>query len=348
MRPPLLRFAAPFLVWALLITSGKPEAAPLVHVRVGTTFTQSDAPIFIALAKGYFTEAGLDVELVPFDTAANMVAPLGTGQIDIGSGAPTAGLFNAVRRGIDVKFVAEESRSAPGYGVISVLVRKALVERGRVKSFKDFKGLTFAEVGKGTAAFVTMTAALRRGGLTYHDVHETFLAFPDQVIAFANGSIDAATTIEPFATKAIQSGYAVKFSSSDVLVPNGTNSCLVYAGSFGRANREAATNFMVAYIRGLRFYAGALRNGRLAGPNAAEVISILTKYTPIKDPAVFRAITPNAVDPNGRLNLRSLNEDLSVFQDAGLVPHDVTVAQAVDPSYVEAALKIISSRPGSK
>jgi NitT/TauT family transport system substrate-binding protein len=336
-----VRFAAA-LVALLLISSLAPARGDtLEHVRVGTTFTQSDAPIFIAIAKGYFSEAGIDADLIPFDTAANMIAPLGTGQIDVGSGAPTAGLFNAVRRGIDVKFVANESTSAPGYGVISLLVRRALVTSGRVKSFADLRGLTFAEVGQGTAAYVTMSAALRRGGLTPRDVREVFLAFPDQVIAFARGSIDAATTIEPFATQAIQSEVAVKFSSSDVLVPNGTNSAIFYGGPFSKTRGDVATKFMIAYIRGLRFYAGALRNGRLAGPNGPEVISILTKYTSIKDPNVFRAITPNAVDVNGRLNLPSLAEDLAVFQRGGLVPGDVTLDQAVDQSFVDAALRVL-------
>jgi NitT/TauT family transport system substrate-binding protein len=329
-----------------LITSTAARAAVPERVRVGTTFTHSDAPIFIALAKGYFTQEGLEVELVRFDSAANMIAPLGTGELEAGAGAPTAGLFNAVRRGIDVQFVAEESTSTPGYGVISVLVRKALVDSGRVKTFKDFKGLTFAEVGQGTAAFVTMSAALERGGLTFRDVRETFLSYPDQVIAFANGSIDAATTIEPFATKALQTGVAVKFSSSDVLVPGGINSALFYAGGFGRTRRATAIKFMVAFIKGLRYYNGALKDGRLAGPNADDVIAILTQSTAIKDPAVFRAIVPNAVDVDGRLNLRSLEQDLRVFRDAGLVAGDVTVAQAVDSSYVDAALKIVGRYRG--
>jgi len=109
-----------------------------------------------------------------------------------------------------------------------------------VKSFKDFKGLTFAEVGQGTAAFVTMSEALRRGGLTYRDVREVFIAFPEQIAAFANGSIDASCTIEPFATKAIQGNYAVRFSASDVLIPNGMNGCIFFSGNFVRSQRDVA------------------------------------------------------------------------------------------------------------
>jgi len=98
---------------------------------------------------------------------------------------------------------------------------------------------------------------------------------------------------------------------------------------------------MVAYIRGLRFCAGALKNGRLAGPNAAEVIDVLTKFTAIKDPAVFREIVPNAVDVNGHLDLANLRFDLATFRSANLIDGDTTVEQVVDTSIVEAALKIV-------
>jgi len=322
------------------------RAATPTVVRLGATMSQSDAPICVGLANGYFAEQGLDVQISQLQTAAMMMAPLGAGQLDVATGAPTAGLFNAVGRGIDLKCVASEAISAPGYGVIAILVRKELVDSGRVKSFRDFKGLTFAEVGQGTAAFVTMSEALRRGGLTYHDVREVFIGFPEQIAAFANGSIDAACTIEPFATRAIQGGYAVRFSASDVLVPNGMNGCIFYSGNFARTGGDAAVKFMVAYIKALRFVAGALRDGRLDGPNAPEVIDALTKYTAIHDPAVFRQIVPNAVDVNGRLNLPNLRFDLTTFHNANLTDSDTTVEQVVDTSFVDAALKILGPYRG--
>jgi NitT/TauT family transport system substrate-binding protein len=321
------------------------SATPAV-VRIGTTLSEGDAPVCIALTKGYFAEQGLDVQIVQIQTAAMMMAPLGSGQLDVAAGAPTAGLFNAVGRGIDMKCVASESISAPGYGVIALLVRKDLITSGRVKSFKDFKGLTFAEVGQGTAAFVTMSEALRRGGLTYHDVHEVFIGFPEQIAAFTNASIDASCTIEPFATKAIQAGVAVRFSASDVLVPNGMNGCLFFSGNFIRNQRDTAVKFMVAYIKGSRFVAGALKNGSLSGPNAGEVIDALTKYTSIKDPAIFRAIVPCAVDVNGRLDLANLRFDLAAFRGANLIEGDTTVEQVVDTSIADAALKIVGPYRG--
>jgi NitT/TauT family transport system substrate-binding protein len=335
------REAALTLVAAALAAPVRALGAIPAVVRLGATLSQSDAPICVAIAKGYFAEQGLDVQISPMQTAAMMMAPLGAGQLDVATGAPTAGMFNAVGHGIDLKCVASEAISAPGYGVISVLVRKDLIDSGRVKTFKDLKGLTFAEVGQGTAAFVTMSEALRRGGHTYKDVHEVYIGFPEQIAAFANKSIDASCTIEPFATKAIQGGYAVRFSASDVLIPNGMNSIIFFSGSFIRNSRDAGVKFMVAYIKGLRFVNGALNKGRLNGPNSAEVIDALVKYSAIHDPAVFREIVPNAVDVNGSVNLPNLRFDLAAFRGAGYIDNDTTVEQVVDTSFTDAALKIL-------
>ena len=317
------------------------NAQTAVKITVGTTNSNSDAPFFIAEAKGYFREAGLDVELLPFDSAAKMVAPLGTGQLDIAAGAPSAGLYNAAKRGIDLRIVADKGSAPKGYGYLPLMVRKALVDSGRVKSVRDLRGTKIAEVAPATASLCTLNEALKKGGLTYRDVEEIFLGFPDHITAFSGGAIDAAITAEPIATRCVQTGVAIKFLSNDEFYPNQQIACVLYGGAFIKNKGDAAHKFMLAYIKAARDYNDALRGGKMAGPAANEIIGILTKYTPIKDPAVYRSITPNGNDPNGRLNVESLRKDLQTFKDAGFVQGNVTVEQVVDESFAESAVKTL-------
>jgi hypothetical protein len=51
--------------------------APAQTVTVGAAATISDAPIYIAEKKGFFRAEGLEVKVVNFRSAADMVAPLG-------------------------------------------------------------------------------------------------------------------------------------------------------------------------------------------------------------------------------------------------------------------------------
>ena len=102
---------------------------------------------------------------------------------------------------------------------------------------------------------------------------------------------------------------------------------------------DMARRFMRAYVRAVRFYNGALASGRMIGPNAEEVISILTASTPIKDADIYRAITPTGIDPDGKVNVASLADDLRFYQEQGLIEGDVKLDQLVDQSFVDAVVR---------
>src|SRR5215468_2560163 len=53
-------------------------------VAVGTGGSASDAPFYIAHDKGFFKDEGLDVDLIVLDSGAKVIAPLGTGELDVG------------------------------------------------------------------------------------------------------------------------------------------------------------------------------------------------------------------------------------------------------------------------
>jgi len=269
----------------------------------------------------------------------DVIAPLGTGQVDVGATSTSAGLFNAVERGINVKIVADKGSTPPGYGYQPILVRKELVDSGKVKSFADFKGLKVAAFNNGSASTAALNEALAKGGLKFSDISVVYMPFPQHVLALTNGAVDASITTEPSATEAIKRGAAVRFVGDDVIYPNHQLAVVIYGGDFIRDNLTVAKKFMRAYIRGVRDYNDALKDGKLAGPNASAIIAILTEYTSIKDPEIFKIMTPNGVNPDGGVNLPSLKKDLEFYKAQGLVAGKISVEQVVDRSFVDAALK---------
>ena len=80
---------------------------------------------------GFFSDEGLEISILGFNSAAQMIAPLGTGELDVGGGTVSAGLYNAVARGINLKIVADQASMKPGYGYSSLMVRRDLVDGGR-------------------------------------------------------------------------------------------------------------------------------------------------------------------------------------------------------------------------
>lgn len=312
-------------------------ADPLV-VTVGATSSTSDAPIYIADKKGYFSDEGLAVTVSNFRSAADMVAPLGTGELDAGAGSASAGLYNAVKRGVRIKIVADKASSPPGYGATKILLRKDIVDSGRYKEPKDLKGMRFAMNAPGVSNTATLNALLKSAGLVYSDVDTVNLPFPDHVAALKNKAVDASASVEPGPAIAIKNGFAVLLKSDDQIIPYHQIAVLLYSEKFA-SNPEVGRRFMRAYLRAVRFYNGALKDGHMAGPNADEVISILSASTPIKDPAVYKSITPTGINPDGHVNIQSLTDDLHFYASQGLIDANFNVAQIVDESFVDAVVK---------
>jgi len=323
----------------MLVVALTTPALAADQVKIGISRTISDAGYYVADAMGFFREEGLEVNILGFNAAAQMIAPLGTGELDVGGGTVSAGFYNAVGRGIGMKIVADQASIKPGYGYSSLMVRKDLVDSGRYKTLADLKGMKVAIGAPGTGTASALNQTLKMGGLKYGDVEVVYLGFPEHLPAFLNKGIDAAISNEPTMTLEIEQGAAVRIVGNDVTYPDQQTAVVFYSERFIKSRHDVAERFMRAYLRGIRLYNDALKDGRLAGPAADKIIPILTKYTSTKDEAMFRRIIPSAVNPNGEVNIAGLKRDLEFFRELGLIESkDVSADGVVDGSFVKAAV----------
>ena len=327
------------LLSGLALDAARAPADAADQVKIGISRTISDAGYYMADAMGFFRDEGIDVSITGFNSAAQMIAPLGTGELDVGGGTVSAGFYNAVGRGILMKIVADQASIKPGYGYSSLMVRKDLVDSGRYKSFADLKGMKVAIGAPGTGTASALNEALKKGGLKYSDVDVVYIGFPEHLPTYKNKGIDASITNEPTMTRAIEDGVAVRVAGNDVTYPDQQTAVTFYSDNFIRNRRDVAERFMRAYLRGVRMYNDALKDGRLAGPKANEVIPILVKYTTIKDESMFRRMVPSYCNPDGEVNVTSLKKDLEFFRELGLIEKkDASVDGVVDSSFAKAAV----------
>lgn len=326
-----------FACAALAIGSG--NAAAATKVRIGVVGSLSDASIYIADAKGYFKDEGIDAEIIRFPNSAQMITPIGAGQLDVAVGATSAGLYNSIARGIDIKVVADKGSMPPGYGYVPLLVRKDLIDSGAFKSLKDLKGLRVGSQSPGGSALSLLNEALKKGGVAYKDVRISYMGHSQLAAALQNKALDAAMVTEPNATKVVQTGAVVRFAESDQIYPDQQVAVVLYSGAFARKDAAAATKVMRAYIRATRDYNDALVNGKLNGKNADEIISILIKATVEKDAAIYKIATAHGCNPDGSVNIASMKLDYQFFKDQGLIPTPVDIDKVVDHSFVNAVVK---------
>jgi NitT/TauT family transport system substrate-binding protein len=323
---------------AASVVAGMEMAVAADKVSIGVVNSSSDVGLFIADAKGYFKAENIEASFNTFDSAAKMIAPLAAGQLDVGGGAASSGLYNAVERGLNIKIVADKARNAPGYGFQAMLVRMALIDDGSVKTLADLKGRKIAIVAAASSDASVLNTAMVSAGFKYADVETTYLGFPQHCVAFQNGAIDASITTEPTVSQCVRLGVAVRLTGNDSFYPNAQTAVILYSGSFATERPEVAKRFMRAYIRALRDYVDALKDGHIAGKRADDIVGILTRYSGVKDADIVRGMIAHSSDPNGLPNVDSLKKDWAFFHAQGQVSGKVTVDQVVDLSFVRAAV----------
>jgi NitT/TauT family transport system substrate-binding protein len=309
-------------------------------VKVGLTNVATDIGLFVAQKRGYFKQEGLDVDFTTFDSAARMMAPFAAGDLDVSAGAPSAGFFNAVGRGIDMRIVADKVSTPPGRPSQTLLVRKALVESGRFKTIADLKGLKLANSAPGTAAWGSIYRILQQAGLSINDVELVSLGFPQQVLALSSGAIDAAFPAEPMTTEAVQKGYGVKIITDAEIYPNHQIATIFYSGKFATQRPQTAVKFMKAFLRGVRDHNDALdEKGMFTGEKGDGIIAILNEFTSIKSADFYRSFPLAYCNPDGTLHLESIKMDFEAFKTAGMIQSEVDPMKAIDTSFLQAALK---------
>jgi NitT/TauT family transport system substrate-binding protein len=335
----IARFVRPLLFAVAAVAFGGGHAIAGTPVRIGVIGAVSDAAFYIADRKGYFREEGIDADIISFPNSAQMIAPLGVGQLDVAAGATAAGLYNSITRGIDIKIVADKGSMPPGNGYMPLLVRKDLVESGAFKGFKDLKGMKVGSQSPGGSALSTLNEALKKGDVSYKDVNVVYMGHSQLAMALQNKALDAAFVTEPNATKVIQGGTAVRFAEGDDVYPSQQLAVVLYGGAFIKSKPDIAKKVMRAYIRAARDYNDAMRKGKLVGPNSDEIISILTEATSEKDAKIYKVMVANGCNPNGRVNVASLKQDYQFFKEQGLLTGQVDVDKVVDHSFVDAVVK---------
>jgi NitT/TauT family transport system substrate-binding protein len=312
---------------------------PPVTLKVGTVNSTSDGGIFIAMEKGYFAAEGITIEPENFQTAAQMIAPLGAGQLDVATGAIAAGIFNAAAREVPLRIVADKgSTPSPAWDFNALMVRKDLLDSGQVKDYADLKGLTITTTAKGNSTEVDVAKALEKGGLTLADINYVNMSFTDMISAFANRAIDAGIVIEPFISRIESQGTALRWKGTTEFYGNQQVAVIMYGPAFMTERQDVARRWMIAYLRGVRDYNDAFgpkRQGR------DEVVQILIKHTAIKDPHDYEQMRPAGLDPDGRLELASIQQDLDYYERSGLVPTHIDLSRVIDTSFQEYALQTL-------
>ena len=313
--------------------------APRVALKVGALGALSDAGIFIAYERGWFSDEGLDIELIGFKAAPQILPSLASGEVQLSGSAVSASFFNAISRNVALKLVADKGQVKRGFGWAALVIRADL--GGSIKEFKDLKGRRIAVPGKGATSTSQLGKALELGALGPADIEFVELGLPDMVAALANKAIDAATLLEPFVASAVAAKIAIRWKGMEDFLPfAGQNGVIVYSEAFAARQPEAARRWMAAYLRGTRAYTQSV----VDGTDRDEINAILAKHTSVKSAAMFASMAPTGFDPNGRLEQASIEADQDWYIKLGLQTQRGDLSKIIDYQYVDYAVGRLGRR----
>ncbi|WP_315834302.1 ABC transporter substrate-binding protein [Bradyrhizobium prioriisuperbiae] len=178
------------------------EQAKPDHVKVGVFPVAAALPYFVALKRGYFTEAGIDAETVALGSPVLIVQAMVAGAIDATSNLVTIEGANInVRRPGTLKYIFLIGQNADH--IFEQFVARA---DSKIHSLADLKGANLF-TSPGPANVNLSKAILAKAGLKEGlDYRMSELPMNLQLGALKAGNFDGGYTLEPVASMMTKSG----------------------------------------------------------------------------------------------------------------------------------------------
>ncbi|MFS2203473.1 ABC transporter substrate-binding protein [Variovorax sp. Varisp36] len=225
-------------------------AAP--KLRIGFWPVAAGLPFFAAVDKGYFKEAGLDVEPLKFAGAQQVMEGMLAGRCDgsaNGTGSANLAIGEIAQPGLFKIFCTNPSNAK------FVLDEFIVAQDSPIKTMAELAGKKVAS-GPGIQNVTLCKTMLERAGAKGAVVSE--LPIGQHVAALVAGQVDACYTLEPTGTvgrmngttRVIEAGVVAKYILGDPMAPwHGGAASLTT--EFIKKNPEVAKKYITAYARGV-------------------------------------------------------------------------------------------------
>jgi NitT/TauT family transport system substrate-binding protein len=315
--------------------SGIARADEPIKAKVGVLRLSSSAPVFIAQDKGYFRDAGLDIELKFFDAAQPIAVATTSGDIDFGITAFTAGLYNLAGKGT-LKVIGGMSRERAGYPLIGYFAGNNAYANG-LKTPKDLAGKRVAVTQVGSSFHYSLGLLADKYGFKLSEVKVLPLQSLSNAVAALQGeTVDAALLPASTARKLIDDGGAKLLGWVGDETPWQLGA--VFASPKTLTNKPLATKLLAALARADREYHDVIlaevKDGKAPINEATKpLLEIIAKYTNLP----VEQVVGNCayIDPDGKLDVRNVGNQIGWLQEQGFVDKGFNVDDIIARDYVK-------------
>jgi NitT/TauT family transport system substrate-binding protein len=242
------------------------QTAPLPHIRIAITSADNFAEAYFAQDAGFFTKAGLDVEIIGMTTGAQISAAVASGAVEMGM-SNTVQLVNAMMHGAPFVIVASGglySISAPNSALV-------VAKDSPLRTARDLEGKTVAVTALKDLTQIGPAAWMLHNGADPTKTRFVEIPFVEVAATLDRGTVDAGMLAEPWLTAANGTSVRVFAHVFTDIAPNFVLSPWFCTTDYFRANTDLVRRF--AHVM--------YDTARWANVHHAETATILAKYSKI-------------------------------------------------------------------
>jgi NitT/TauT family transport system substrate-binding protein len=274
-----------------------PASSPvtITNVTLGYVPYSDDASLFYAQDSGIFRAHGLNVTFVAQASPVAVEASMASGQEQFGF-VTTPVLINLNSKGVRAECVSSVDGGEPSDPANDSTVLVAAKGSG-ITSVKDLAGKSVAEVQLTSLNSLAVEALAKQAGIDPARIHQIAIPFPQMAAALAQGRVQAAVDVAPFAATAVSEGASVLTHPNVDLFPNGTVTCLDAMGSYLSANPTVAADFRAAMDESIAYsktHESVVKKTLVAHLGLAPAVAaeqiLATNWNPALNPASITAI----------------------------------------------------------
>ena len=265
-------------------------------IRIGFWPVAAGLPFFAAVEKGYFKQAGLDVEPLKFAGAQQVMEAMLSGRSDgssNGTGSANLAIGEIAQPGLFKIFATNPSNA-------KYVLDEFIVPKDRpVKTMAELKGKRIAS-GPGIQNVTLCKTMLERAGATGATVME--LPIGQHIASLVAGQVDACYTLEPTGTigrlngttRVIEAGVVAKYILGDPMAPwHGGAASLTT--EFIKKNPDVTKKFIAAYAQGIELVRNQPNEARQFMKGYTAIEGPLTGEVPLASYMLYNEFKPSDV-----------------------------------------------------
>lgn len=274
----LLTLAAGLAGTSRSFAQSSASSAQKVTVALDWTANTNHIGLFVAREKGFYTEAGLQADILPYgDTGSGTLISNHIADFGI-SGA--LGLFSQKAAGADLKAVYAVVQHETGRVVFNAA-------RSEIKSPKDLDGLIYGGFGSAWENALISTIIRHDGG---KGTFQTVTLGTSAYEALANGSVDFTLEVSTWegVDAELRGMKQHSFRYADYGVPDEHTTFIASSEAYLAANPKIASAFVQATRRGYQF--------AVDHPDEAAALLISANKDALTNPALIQASLKALID----------------------------------------------------